>query len=205
MLLFGLSDQSSPGLPKMPTVKEVLVGGAVGVGGAVAMTVGAPIVLGAAGFGTGGIVAGSLAAKAMSFAMTQGVGMAAVSLAQSAGAAGFSAATAACAGGASTGAYVLVKGLLKKKAGTGSSGSGGDSKKDDGGGDRGEPGTGDGPGNSAKSSSGGLGTDEKISRKCSKPKRATADDNGEDVFEDAEENFTSSTEMRRSSERRYSV
>ena len=39
-------------MPKVK-VKDVVIGGVVGVGGAVAMTVGAPIVLGAAGFGTG--------------------------------------------------------------------------------------------------------------------------------------------------------
>ncbi|BFZ21257.1 hypothetical protein BsWGS_24296 [Bradybaena similaris] len=63
------------------------------VGGAVLVTVGAPIALGAAGFGAAGIAAGSLAAKAMSVAYTTGVGVGTVAALQSAGAAGVGAAT----------------------------------------------------------------------------------------------------------------
>ncbi|BFZ21255.1 hypothetical protein BsWGS_24294 [Bradybaena similaris] len=77
------------------------------VGGAVLVTVGAPIALGAAGFGAAGIAAGSLAAKAMSVAYTAGVGAGTVAALQSAGAAGVGAATvvAGSLAGAGAGHY----------------------------------------------------------------------------------------------------
>ena len=47
-----------------------------------------PVAVAAAGFGAGGITAGSLAAKAMSFAWTTGLGTGGVATLQSLGAAG---------------------------------------------------------------------------------------------------------------------
>lgn len=57
-------------------------------GGIALAAVGAPIILGAVGFGAGGIVAGSLGAKLMSAAYTAKVGVGVVSTLQSLGAAG---------------------------------------------------------------------------------------------------------------------
>ncbi|PVD24340.1 hypothetical protein C0Q70_14821 [Pomacea canaliculata] len=70
----------------MTKVTEVAYPVAVGVGAKVATQA----VIGALGFGTTGIAAGSLAAKAMSLAATSGHGMSVVSALQSVGAAGLS-------------------------------------------------------------------------------------------------------------------
>ncbi|XP_007424135.1 interferon alpha-inducible protein 27-like protein 2A [Python bivittatus] len=74
----------------------LLIGAALGLGGAV---IGAPLILGAVGFTTAGIAAGSLAAKMMSAAaIASGGGVAAgsfVAIGQSIGAAGLSLGTTA--------------------------------------------------------------------------------------------------------------
>ncbi|XP_069392265.1 interferon alpha-inducible protein 27-like protein 2A [Paralichthys olivaceus] len=74
---------------------------AVGTGAVVAV-VGTPLALGAAGFTSAGIAAGSIAAKAMSYAaVANGGGVAAgsvVAVCQSIGAVGLSGASAAVAG-----------------------------------------------------------------------------------------------------------
>ncbi|CAG5126331.1 unnamed protein product [Candidula unifasciata] len=74
-----------------------LVGAAAGVA---LVTVGAPVILGAAGFSAGGIVGGSLAAKLMSAK----VGMGVVSVLQSTGAAGLGYSTIVAGGVAGAGA-----------------------------------------------------------------------------------------------------
>ena len=60
----------------------------VGVAGGAAAVVAAPYVLAAAGFGAGGVAAGSLAAKVMSVAWSTGVGTGTVATLQAVGAAG---------------------------------------------------------------------------------------------------------------------
>ncbi|CAG5126330.1 unnamed protein product [Candidula unifasciata] len=77
------------------------------VGGAAIVAVGAPVILGAAGFGAGGIAAGSLGAKLMSAAYTAKLGVGVVSALQSAGAAGLGVFSyfAGAAAGAGAGHY----------------------------------------------------------------------------------------------------
>jgi len=83
--------------------------GAAFVGGVGAAYVGAPLLLGALGFGSVGITGGSLAAKAMSVAWTKGLGVAAIGAAQSAGATGvISGSTAVLSGTAAAGSYAMA-------------------------------------------------------------------------------------------------
>ena len=77
-----------------------------------AAVVAAPYVLAAAGFGAGGVAAGSLAAKVMSVASTTGVGTGTVATLQAVGAAGLTVAqglvVGTTAGVATAGATLLA-------------------------------------------------------------------------------------------------
>merc|ERR1719397_2432181 len=92
-----------------PEAVQVIKDGAVFAAVAGGSGVGAPAVLSAEGFGSGGIAAGSSAAKLMSVAWKTKVGMGAVSLAQSVGAAGITGSTAVASGAVATGVYEAVK------------------------------------------------------------------------------------------------
>ena len=98
------------------------------VGGAVAV-VAAPYVVAAAGFGAGGIAAGSVAAKVMGVAWSTGVGTAAVAALQAVGAAGLTVAqgivVGTAAGAATAGAVHIAtkkpKGVLSDSSSSSSS------------------------------------------------------------------------------------
>ncbi|XP_025107519.1 interferon alpha-inducible protein 27-like protein 2B isoform X2 [Pomacea canaliculata] len=110
---------SSPTKPlvsgTMTKVIKVAAPVLVGVGAVVAT----PVVIGALGFGTAGIAAGSLAAKLMSLAATSGIGMSVISTCQSIGAlAALSVSQAVAVGGTMTAATAGIGkfvGWLRKK------------------------------------------------------------------------------------------
>ncbi|XP_061185439.1 uncharacterized protein LOC133193487 [Saccostrea echinata] len=112
-----------------------VIGGSVVVGGLAVAA--APLALSAAGFSSGGIVAGSLAARLMSMAaIANGGGVAAASAGgwiaalQSAGAAGISATTNAVIGTTAGGLFGLFSGRKKSSRGNGESKEGNGETKD---------------------------------------------------------------------------
>jgi len=103
-------NKSSDVINSIPSDKrEMIKDGAVFTGVAAGTIVAAPAVLGAVGFGSAGIAAGSAAAKLMSVAWSSGVGVGAIGAAQSIGAAGLSWTTAGASGAVATGVYKAAK------------------------------------------------------------------------------------------------